>query len=85
VSDTETNLELVDTDLLITELRRRSAVFFLMSRPLANGPDDNWDWRVCWGVDGGAPNKPESLSRVLGLVELGKAHLLRPDRDEETE
>jgi hypothetical protein len=67
------DLALVDTDALVTELRRRSGPFFLIARPLSN---ENYRWRMHWGVDGGKTDSPEALARVLGLIEIGKASLL---------
>lgn len=73
------DLELCSTKELVDELRRRSQTFFCITRPMAS---NRHSWEMYWGVDGNiGTDAPESLARVLGLVEIGKAHLLNHHED----
>lgn len=73
------DLELVSTDAMINELHRRSTVFFIAMRPMG---ENQWDWKRSQSVDGGMINKPEALARVLGLVQIAVADLLKPTLDD---
>lgn len=76
MSDIATNLESVDTADLVAELGRRSRVFFVCMRPLADDPDHYWS--RSWYVDGKplGDGRGENLERVMGLIERAKFDLL---------
>jgi hypothetical protein len=70
-------VELISTQDLINELHRRSRVLFIAARPMAK---EAFDWRRSWSVDGGRTDKPESITRVLGLVQVTVNDMLNPKR-----
>ena len=74
-------LELVDTDDLIDELRRRHGTFFLIAKPLSL-EGEQYSWRMHWG---GAGSEADAHIKTLGLIELGKNALLNNDNGRDTE
>lgn len=74
--EADTGLEWADTQDILRELMRRSRVAFVVMRPLTA---ERAAWWSDWGVHGGVQNDPEAVARVLGLVQLAVADILRAD------
>jgi hypothetical protein len=66
VSDTETNLELVSTEVLIAELMRRHDALLIVREKEPNGQIQD----TLFDMDGG-------VSRAIGMAERVKAKLMR--------
>jgi hypothetical protein len=75
-NDAASNLESVSTEELTEELRRRSRIFFMVMRPLAD--DREHGWSLAWGVNGPAKtdDRDENVERVFGLVDRAKFDIL---------
>lgn len=74
------DLDMIPTVQLMNALRRRSKVFFAIMRPIIR--EKEYDRQMFWGTNGKlCINEEGDIDRIMGLIELGKIELVKPEKD----